>query len=124
MFPYATGSWALALRVLVASVMIPLGKLVVLAYLLIDHRPMSWTRRCSRVRSRVPPSELRCTVMLDVFVITFTVALVQLQPFMSVAPAPGVLFFTAVVVLTMMAAESFDQRLIWDPAVTRENRHG
>ena len=52
--------------------------------------------------------------MLDVFVDTFTVALVQLQPLMSVEPGPGVLFFAAVVVLTMIAAESFDPRLIWD----------
>jgi len=37
-----------------------------------------------------------------------------LQPLMSVAPGTGVLFFAAVVVLTMMAAETFDPRLIWD----------
>ena len=52
--------------------------------------------------------------MLDVFVVTFTVALIQLQPLMAVLPGPGVLFFAAVVVLTMLAAESFDPRLIWD----------
>jgi paraquat-inducible protein A len=53
--------------------------------------------------------------MVDVFVGTFTAALVQLQPLMSVRPAAGLPFFAAVVVLTMMAAESFDPRLIWDP---------
>ena len=53
--------------------------------------------------------------MIDVFVVTFTVALIQLQPFMSVEPAAGIFFFAAVVVLTMMAVESFDARLIWDP---------
>jgi paraquat-inducible protein A len=62
--------------------------------------------------------------MLDVFVDTFTVALVQLQPLMSVMPGPGVLFFAAVVVLTMLAAESFDPRLIWDSANTGEIAHG
>jgi paraquat-inducible protein A len=62
--------------------------------------------------------------MLDVFVDTFTVALVQLQPLMSVAPGPGVLFFAAVVVLTMLAAESFDPRLIWDSLDPREPVHG
>ena len=61
--------------------------------------------------------------MLDVFVDTFTVALVQLSPLMSVAPAPGLFFFAAVVVLTMLAVESFDPRLIWDPANSREVRH-
>jgi paraquat-inducible protein A len=62
--------------------------------------------------------------MLDVFVVTFTVALVQLQPLMSVQSGPGVLFFAAVVVLTMLAAEAFDPRLIWDSATSRRTRHG
>ena len=63
--------------------------------------------------------------MLDVFVDTFTVALVQLQPLMFVEPGAGVLFFAAVVVLTMLAAESFDPRLIWDSACrNRERLHG
>ena len=57
--------------------------------------------------------------MLDVFVDTFIVALVQLSPLMSVQPGPGVLYFMAVVVLTMLAAESFDPRLIWDAASRR-----
>jgi paraquat-inducible protein A len=39
---------------------------------------------------------------------------------MWVAPAPGLFFFAAVVVLTMLAVESFDPRLIWDPASARE----
>jgi len=42
------------------------------------------------------------------------VSLIQLQPLMSVEPGPGLLFFAAVVVLTMLAVESFDPRLIWD----------
>ena len=58
--------------------------------------------------------------MVDVFVDTFTAALVQLRPLMSVQPAPGLFFFAAVVVLTMLAVESFDPRLIWDPASSRE----
>jgi paraquat-inducible protein A len=61
--------------------------------------------------------------MLDVFVDTFTVALVQLQPLMSVEPGPGVVFFAAVVVLTMVAAMSFDPRLIWDSGSNRRVRH-
>ena len=60
--------------------------------------------------------------MLDVFLDTFIVALVQLSPLMSVEPGPGVVYFMAVVVLTMFAAESFDPRLIWDR--TTPTRHG
>jgi paraquat-inducible protein A len=123
-FLYTSGSWPLALMVLVASVMIPLGKLVSIGYLLITVQ--SGSVRSNRERTRL----YRIVVfigrwsMLDVFVDTFTVALVQLQPLMSVMPGPGVLFFAAVVVLTMLAAESFDPRLIWDSANVGEIAHG
>jgi paraquat-inducible protein A len=62
--------------------------------------------------------------MLDVFVDAFVVALVQLQPLMSVEPGPGVLFFMAVVILTMVAAQSFDPRLIWDSNGNGGGRNG
>jgi len=113
-FLYTSGSWPLALLVLIASVMIPLGKLVSLAYLLISVQRGSV--KSSRERTRLYRIVLIIGrwSMLDVFVDTFTVAMVQLQPLMSVAPGFGVVFFAAVVVLTMLAAESFDPRLIWD----------
>src|SRR6266702_4805301 len=111
---YATGSWPLALIVLVASVMVPLGKLVALTYLLITVQRGSITSNRERTRLYRMVEFIGRWSMLDVFVDAFTVALVQLQPLMWVAPGPGVLFFAAVVVLTMLAAESFDPRLIWD----------
>jgi paraquat-inducible protein A len=43
---------------------------------------------------------------------------------MSVEPGAGVVFFAAVVVLTMLAAESFDPRLIWDSGNDQEHQHG
>ena len=113
-FLYTSGSWPLALIVLVASVMIPLGKLVALAYLLITVQRGSIASNRERTRLYRMVEFIGRWSMLDVFVDTFTVALVQLQPLMSVEPGPGVLFFAAVVVLTMLAAESFDPRLIWD----------
>jgi paraquat-inducible protein A len=61
--------------------------------------------------------------MVDVFVDTFTAALVQLQPLMSVEPGPGLFFFAAVVVLTMLAVECFDPRLIWDSTRRSEVQH-
>ena len=113
-FLYLSGSWHLALIVLVASFMIPLGKLVALAYLLITVQRGSVTRSRDRTRLYRVVEFIGRWSLLDVFVAAFTVALVQLQPLMSVAPGPGVLFFAAVVVLTMLAAEAFDPRLIWD----------
>ena len=123
-FLYASGSWPLALIVLVASVMVPLGKLVALVYLLIvvQRRSVGDNRQRTRLYRMV--EFIGRWSMLDVFVDTFTVALIQLQPLMSVEPGPGVLFFAAVVVLTMLAAESFDPRLIWDAGTRAERTHG
>jgi paraquat-inducible protein A len=122
-FLYISGSWPLALIVLVASVMVPLGKLVALVYLLITVQRGWLVSSRERIRLYRMVEFIGRWSMLDVFVVTFTVALVQLQPLMSVQPEPGVLFFAAVVVLTMMAAESFDPRLIWDSGVSKEARH-
>ena len=114
MLLYTTGSWPLALIVLIASVMIPLAKLIALAYLLITVQRGSIRNNRERTRVYRLVEFVGRWSMLDVFVDTFTVALIQLQPLMAVLPGPGVLFFASVVVLTMLAAETFDPRLIWD----------
>jgi paraquat-inducible protein A len=116
---YTTGSWPLALVVLVASVMVPLGKLIALSYLLISVQRGSVQGHRDRTRLYRLVEIIGRWSMLDVFVDTFTVALIPLQPLMSVEPGPGVLFFAAVVVLTMIAAQSFDPRLIWDSDAQR-----
>ena len=123
-FLYTSGSWPLALIVLIASVMIPLGKLVVLSYLLIQlQRGVVKNKHDSTRMYRLVEFIGRWS-MLDVFVDSFVVALVQLQPLMSVEPGPGVIFFMAVVVLTMMAAQTFDPRLLWDAPREREALDG
>jgi paraquat-inducible protein A len=124
MLLYTTGSWPLALIVLIASVMVPFGKLVALTYLLITVQRGSLARGRERSRLHRMVEFIGRWSMLDVFVATFTVALVQLQPLMSVQPGPGVLFFAAVVVLTMVAAESFDPRLVWDSSSERKGSDG
>lgn len=113
-FLWSSGSWPLALIVLVASVMIPLGKLLALAYLLLAVQRGWLGDRRQRTRLHRMVELIGRWSMLDVFVDTFTVALVQLSPLMVVKPGPGVVFFALVVVLTMLAAESFDSRLLWD----------
>ena len=120
---WQTGSWPLALIVLVASVMVPLGKLVALGWLLVSVQRGWIEGRADRTRLYRLVEFIGRWSMLDVFVDTFTVALVQLDPLMSIMPGPGVLFFAAVVVLTMLAAYSFDPRLLWDPAEPRESGH-
>jgi paraquat-inducible protein A len=113
-FLYQSGSWPLALIVFVASVTIPLGKLVVLGYLLIQVQRGSVKNQHDSTRMYRLVEFIGRWSMLDVFVDAFVVALVQLQPLMSVEPGAGVIFFMAVVVLTMLAAQTFDPRLLWD----------
>jgi paraquat-inducible protein A len=108
--------WPLSLIVLLASIIIPSAKILALAYLLITVQRGSVENNEQRVRLYRVVEFIGRWSMVDVFVDAFTAALVQLQPLMSVAPAPGLFFFAAVVVLTMLAAESFDPRLIWDSA--------
>ena len=115
--------WPLSLIVLVASIMIPSAKIVALVYLLISVQRGSAANNEQRVRLYRMVEFIGRWSMVDVFVDTFTAALVQLYPLMSVEPGPGLFFFAAVVVLTMLAVESFDPRLIWDAASAREVRY-
>ena len=93
-----------------------LDEILALAYLLITVQRGAPTSPTQRVRLYRTVELIGRWSMVDVFVDAFTVSLVQLQPLMSVEPGPGLLFFAAVVVLTMLAVESFDPRLIWDTA--------
>ncbi|MFN8627234.1 MAG: paraquat-inducible protein A [Candidatus Binatia bacterium] len=112
--------WPLSLIVLFASIMIPSAKIVALMYLLVSVQRGSIANNAERIRLYRMVEFIGRWSMVDVFVDAFTAALVQLQPLMSVAPGPGLFFFAAVVVLTMLAVESFDPRLIWDAANPRE----
>jgi paraquat-inducible protein A len=113
--------WPLSLIVLFASIMIPSAKIVALGYLLVTSQRGSAENNEQRVRMYRMVDFIGRWSMVDVFVDTFTAALIQLQPLMSVEPGPGLIFFAAVVVFTMLAAESFDPRFIWDPVSSRES---
>ncbi len=109
-----SGSWPIAILVFVASIVVPLLKILSLAVVLFS----AW-RRSPRFRSQ--QSELFRMVeyigrwsMLDVYAISMLVALVQIRSLAFVAVGWGALAFGAVVVLTMFAARTFDERLLWD----------
>jgi paraquat-inducible protein A len=115
--------WPLSLIVLFASIMIPSAKILALAYLIFTVRRGSIENNTQRIRLYRTVEIIGRWSMVDVFVDTFTVSLIQLQPLMSVEPAPGLLFFAAVVVLTMLAVESFDPRLIWDSSNEKKDQY-
>ncbi len=108
------GMWPLALIVFVASIFIPLLKMVVLAFLLISVQRQSTWRLVDRTRLYRLTEFVGRWSMVDIFVIGILTALVQFGSLASIEPGIGSLSFAAVVVLTMFAAHRFDPRLIWD----------
>jgi paraquat-inducible protein A len=113
---WVTGSWPLAIVVFVASVAVPLAKLLALVYLLITVQRRSPRRPGERLRLYRLVELVGRWSMLDIFVVALLAALVQLHTLAEIVPGPGATAFGAVVVLTMFAAMSFDPRLIWDAA--------
>ncbi|AXE31958.1 paraquat-inducible membrane protein A [Chromobacterium phragmitis] len=108
-------SWPLALVVFTASVLVPLLKILVLLLLLCSVQwRWSWAPR-QRTRLYRMIEVIGPWSMLDIFVVALMVALVQWQSLASIKAGPGAIAFGAVVVLTMLAAMSFDPRMIWDP---------
>ena len=111
---WISGSWGLALVVFIASVAVPLLKLLSLTVLLISVQ-RRWHRQALQRTKLYRFLELigRWS-MLDVYVVTILVALVQVQSLALIRPGAGVLAFAAVVVLSMLATMAFEPRLIWD----------
>lgn len=108
------GAYLIAAVIFVASLVIPLVKIVALVWL------------CAAATGRLKPSArvlgkvywitelMGRWSMIDIFVVAIMVALVRFGTAMTVWPRPGALAFAAVVILTMFAAMSFDPRLLWD----------
>ena len=109
-----SGSWHIALVIFIASIFIPLLKLITLVYLLISVKFQHQWKPATRTRMYRLTEAVGRWSMVDVYVVTVLVALVQLDPFAAIQAGPGAVYFAAVVVITMFAAESFDPRLIWD----------
>jgi paraquat-inducible protein A len=113
---WEAGSYDLAIIVFVASIVVPLLKIGVLALLLVTvQRRSDWALE-QRTRLYRFIEFIGHWSMLDVFVVALLVALVQFKSYALVLPGGGAVAFAAVVVLTMLASMSFDPRLIWDAA--------
>ena len=114
LYLWRTGSWATGTIVFVASIVVPILKLIVLTFLVISvQRKSAWRPQLRARMYRVVAFVGRWS-MLDIFVVTVLVALVQIKSIAVIEAGPGAVAFGAVVVLTIFAANSFDPRLIWD----------
>ncbi|MES1929737.1 PqiA family integral membrane protein [Salinisphaera dokdonensis CL-ES53] len=108
-----TGSWPIALVIFVASVVVPISKIVALGWLCLAasygwHDDSPTQMRLYRLTEKVGRWS-----MIDVFVVAVLAALVRAGSLMAIEPGPAALSFAAVVVMTMVAALTFDTRRLW-----------
>jgi paraquat-inducible protein A len=105
------GMYFIAGIVFVASILIPVLKLLGLFFLALGGGPKN-PRRAALIYKII------CVAgpwaMLDVFLLAIAVALIKFGKFGHVTAGPGIIWFAAVVVLTLFASASFDPRLLWE----------
>nr|WP_320011605.1 paraquat-inducible protein A [uncultured Desulfobulbus sp.] len=119
---FQDGSYGIGLVIFIASILVPLFKIIGLAIILlsIHFRWRSWLRH-KAIMFRFIEFIGRWS-MLDIFVITLLCSLAQFGFLSSISAAPASLYFTGVVLSTMLAALSFDPRLLWDAAQAAESK--
>lgn len=106
------GDFFVASVIFVASVVVPVGKFIAIGYLAVAIRQgRSGGHRHQRLFEVV--DFIGRWSMIDVFVVAVLTALVQLGFVLSIHPGPAAAAFSLSVAFTMLAAQSFDPRLVW-----------
>ena len=107
-------SYPVAIVILIASVLVPLGKIAALSVLCwsVSHGSAE-SQRQRTVLYRITEFVGKWS-MMDVYVVAVLVALIQIGGIIAIRPGTAALAFAGVVIVTMIAAERFDPRLIWD----------
>lgn len=121
-FFWVAGEWGLAAIVFIASFLVPLVKISTLMFLLIMSQRGSLWRLQQRANLYRMLEFIGRWSMLDVFVVSILVGLVQMPGYASITAGVGIVAFAAVVIFTMLASQSFDPRLSWD-ALNKQVKH-
>ncbi len=108
------GAVGIAAIILLASVVIPMAKFFCIGYLALSVRRESRVSQVQRHRMYEIVEYIGRWSMIDVFVVAILTALVQLNVAASIQPGPAALAFALSVIFTMLSAQAFDPRLIWD----------
>ncbi|MDM7459506.1 MAG: paraquat-inducible protein A [Paracoccus sp. (in: a-proteobacteria)] len=117
------GSWDIAVIVFVASVVVPIGKFIAIAWLaIVAGRPAGVDQAHTRLKVYEVVEFVGRWSMIDVFVVAILSALVQLGFVASIHPGPAAASFALSVAFTMLSAQSFDARLIWRGLPLRSRR--
>lgn len=109
----AMGSWGVALVVFVASIVIPVAKFLVIGYLGLTVQRGWPLRSHARHRLYEVVEFVGRWSMIDVFVVAILSALVRFNMAATIAPGVAAFSFALSVIFTMLAAQSFDSRLLW-----------
>ncbi|MGB2079044.1 MAG: paraquat-inducible protein A, partial [Vibrio sp.] len=105
-----------------ASIAIPCFKVVSLIYILVCIRIKSTKNHGLRMKLFEIVHWIGKWSVLDLFVITIMVNLLNRDQLLDFGPGPAALAFGLVVIFTMLAAECFDTKLIWKN-VTHNHEH-
>ncbi|GMM68095.1 membrane integrity-associated transporter subunit PqiA [Alteromonas sp. MTD1] len=110
---WQTGSYPVAIVILVASVVVPVAKIVILCWLNYSVQQQKTNSKQLRIKYYRITEAIGRWSMIDVFVVAVLVALIQMGSTLSIHPGQAAIAFCAVVFVTMIAAMTFDSRLIW-----------
>ena len=117
------GNYGVAAIVFVASIIVPIGKFIVIAWLArVAGRPATVEAAHTRLRALEAVEFIGRWSMIDVFVVAILSALVQLGFVASIHPGPAAVCFALSVAFTMLSAQSFDPRLIWRGLPLRDRK--
>ncbi|MCX6874465.1 MAG: paraquat-inducible protein A [Verrucomicrobia bacterium] len=111
-----SGLMPVAVLVFFASIVIPFVKLVCMCWLLMLHG--SDRLRPQRAKAFHILHQVGTWSMIDIFLLSVLAAVGQLGILASVEPQPGVVFFAAVLLCTLFAADIYQPRMIWKPSPT------
>jgi paraquat-inducible protein A len=111
---WRAGDWDIALLIFIASVAVPFTKFIAIGLLLLTVRKHSRWEQHQRTTLYRIVEFIGYWSMLDVVVVALTSTLMQFQMLGTAEPRAGIAFFCGVVIVTMLSAQSFDPRLIWD----------
>jgi paraquat-inducible protein A len=107
------GLGAIAVIVITASIIIPILKLVGLAWIIFSVRSGKPKNPQRLTRIYVALDFIGRWSMLDVFLAAFLTGLVQFGALTMVEARSGIVAFAAAVILTVLATRAFDPRAIW-----------
>ena len=107
------GLWGIAAIVFTASLLVPFLKLAGISVLLLAARRGPSRRARPLTRLYVTLDFIGRWSMLDVFLVAFLSGLVRFGSLATVAPRPGIVAFALAVVLTMLATQAYDPRVLW-----------